>query len=557
MSINERDYKSAKDKFSKSKFDEALKIIENVNEKDYDFYLLRSKIYYEINDFYSSLQDAKKCIEENKKKSKKELEPHQIASKCYLHMFDNDNAEKELKISNEISSSSEENKKIENMIQNKKKEDEENRKKYSQYDAFINYMKVIYNGGIYINKIHVKWESDWMRCILSSDNIKENETLIRVPDDLLITLDGAQNSEIGKYFDEPLKKKLNSPHHCLLTAYLLQEQQKGKDSKWAFYFPFLPSSYSSFPIFYTDDEMKLLEGTQFHKIVTDKKQEIKQDYDWICEKYPGFKQYPYSNFCKFREVVSSRIFGVTMKGKKNDIIAPFADLFNHRRPRTTHWAYEDDQNAFVVSSIEDMGPEMEVFDSYGRKCNARFLLNYGFTIEDNEDDEIKIVLTLDNNDPLYKDKVKVLGSSKKFTLVKNCREEQSLLFFSWIRLMEYKDNIKGVKHNAPINLNNEISMLTKVKEIMEKEISKYKRSLSDEEDLLKKNRNNMNFNEFNCCIMRIGEMRIFQYYIDLCTKCIDLFNKKNKVEIEKALSTKSQMYKEYEGYIKEVKMKLF
>jgi hypothetical protein len=41
MSINERDYKSAKDKFSKSKFDEALKIIENVNEKDYDFYLLR------------------------------------------------------------------------------------------------------------------------------------------------------------------------------------------------------------------------------------------------------------------------------------------------------------------------------------------------------------------------------------------------------------------------------------------------------------------------------------------------------------------------------------
>ena len=67
-------------------------------------------------------------------------------------------------------------------------------------------MKVIYSGGIYINKIHVKWESDWMRCILSSDNIKENETLIRVPDDLLITLDGAQNSEIGKYFDEPLKK---------------------------------------------------------------------------------------------------------------------------------------------------------------------------------------------------------------------------------------------------------------------------------------------------------------------------------------------------------------
>jgi len=417
-------------------------------------------------------------------------------------------------------------------------------------------MQVIYNGGIYINKIHVKWESDWMRCVLSSDNIKENETLIRVPDDLLITLDGAQNSEIGKYFDEPLKKKLNSPHHCILTAYLLQEKQKGEGSKWAFYFPFLPSSYSSFPIFYTDEEMKLLEGTQFYNIVVDKKKEIRQDYDWICEKYPGFKQYPYQEFCKFREVISSRIFGVTMKGKKNDIIAPFADLFNHRRPRTTHWAYEDDQNAFVVSSIEDMGPEMEVFDSYGRKCNARFLLNYGFTIEDNEDDEIKIILNLNNDDPLYKDKVKVLGSSKKFTLVRNCREEQSLLFFSWIRLMEYKDNIKGVKHNVPINLNNELSMLTKIKEIMEEHIKNYKRSLRDEENLLKENRNNMNFNEFNCCIMRIGEMRIFHYYIDLCSKCIELFNK-GKGEIEKVLRSKNPLYKDYEGYIKEVKERLF
>ena len=551
MSINERDYKSAKDKFSKSKFDEALKIIENVKEKDYDFYLLRSKINYEINDFYSSLQDAKKCIEQSKKKNEKEkeLEPHQIASKCYINMFDNDNAEKELKISNEISSSSEENKKIENMIQNKKKEDEENRKKYSQYDAFINYMKVIYNGGIYINKIHVKWESDWMRCILSSDNIKENETLIRVPDDLLITLDGAQNSEIGKYFDEPLKKKLNSPHHCLLTAYLLQEQKKGKDSKWAFYFPFLPSSYSSFPIFYTDDEMKLLEGTQFHKIVTDKKKEIKQDYDWICEKYPGFKQYPYSNFCKFREVVSSRIFGVTMKGKKNDIIAPYADLFNHCRPRTTHWAYEDDQNSFIVSSIENLNCGVEVFDSYGRKCNARFLLNYGFTIENNEDDEVKVTLNLDNNDNNYKDKVKILGNStKKFTLVRNCRNDQSILFFSWIRIMEYTGDVKGISPHSPIMLKNEINMLKKVKQIMNGYLKNYKTSLEKEEKYLMDNR--------NCCIMRIGEMRIFKYFEDLGQKCEELFNK-GKKEIDKVLYNKNKEYEGFEGYIKEIRAKLF
>ena len=554
MSKKEVSFLSANDKFQKSKYEESLKIINTVKTKDYDFYLLRSKIYFSINDFYLSLQDSNQCI----KLQENNIEPYEISCKNYINMFDIESAKILLeKMKTKFPSSSKEIKKIDNLINQKEKENEENCKKFIQYKVFINYMKVIYSYGVYINKINVKWESDWMRCILASDNIKINDTLIRVPDDLLITLDTAQNSEIGKYFDEPLRKKLNSPHHCLLTAYLLQEQKKGNSSKWSFYFPFLPSSYSSFPIFYTEKEMKLLEGTQFYDIVTDKKKEIRQDYDWICEKYSGFNQYPYDEFCKFREVISSRIFGVTMKGKKNDIIAPYADLFNHRRPRGTHWAYEDDLNSFVVSAIENMSPGMEVFDSYGRKCNARFLLNYGFTIEDNEDDEIKIHLSLNNNDKRYKDKVKVLGNSnKKFTLVKNCRDEQSLLFFSWVRIMEYNGDFKGISINSPIMLKNELNMLKKVKEIMQSYLKNYKSTLEDEEKLLKEKRNSMNFNEFNCCIMRIGELRIFRYYIDLCEKCSELFNK-GKGEIEKILNGKNPNFKDYEGYIKEVKGKLF
>ena len=554
MSKKEVSFLSANDKFQKSKYEESLKIINTVKTKDYDFYLLRSKIYFSINDFYLSLQDSNQSI----KLQENNIEPYEISCKNYINMFDIESAKILLeKMKTKFPSSSKEIKKIDNLINQKEKENEENCKKFIQYKVFINYMKVIYSYGVYINKINVKWESDWMRCILASDNIKINDTLIRVPDDLLITLDTAQNSEIGKYFDEPLRKKLNSPHHCLLTAYLLQEQKKGNSSKWSFYFPFLPSSYSSFPIFYTEKEMKLLEGTQFYDIVTDKKKEIRQDYDWICEKYSGFNQYPYDEFCKFREVISSRIFGVTMKGKKNDIIAPYADLFNHRRPRGTHWAYEDDLNSFVVSAIENMSPGMEVFDSYGRKCNARFLLNYGFTIEDNEDDEIKIHLSLNGDDKRYKDKVKVLGNSnKKFTLVKNCRDEQSLLFFSWVRIMEYNGDFKGISINSPIMLKNELNMLKKVKEIMQSYLKNYKSSLEDEEKLLKEKRNSMNFNEFNCCIMRIGELRIFRYYIDLCEKCSELFNK-GKGEIEKILNGKNPNFKDYEGYIKEVKGKLF
>jgi hypothetical protein len=49
----------------------------------------------------------------------------------------------------------------------------------------------------------------------------------------------------------------------------------------------------------------------------------------------------------------------------------------------------------------------QVYDSYGQKCNHRFLLNYGFAIEDNSEpdgfcpNEVPIALSMREDDPLY------------------------------------------------------------------------------------------------------------------------------------------------------------
>lgn len=41
-----------------------------------------------------------------------------------------------------------------------------------------------------------------------------------------------------------------------------------------------------------------------------------------------------------------------------------------------------------------------VFDSYGRKCNSRFLLNYGFIVDNNDANECAIVAHANRADPL-------------------------------------------------------------------------------------------------------------------------------------------------------------
>jgi hypothetical protein len=66
----------------------------------------------------------------------------------------------------------------------------------------------------------------------------------------------------------------------------------------------------------------------------------------------------------------------------------------------------------VLNRLQGIPAGSQVYDSYGQKCNHRFLLNYGFAVEDNREmdgfcpNEVPIQLSVNPNDPLYLAKVK-------------------------------------------------------------------------------------------------------------------------------------------------------
>ena len=311
---------------------------------------------------------------------------------------------------------------------------------------------------------------------------------------------------------------------------------KGLKSKWKYYFDFLPANYNNFPIFYGEKEFNYLKGTQFLELLQKKKKEMKEDYDLLTNAIPGYSKYDYNLFRKMREVISSRVFGVTIKGKKNDIIAPYADMLNHKRPRQTHWNYDDSCNAFVIKGLGTVKKGEEVFDSYGIKCNSRFLLNYGFTVENNEDNEFKIILILNESSPYFKEKMAYLGGknfSKKFSLVLNQSDNKITQFFAFFHFILYnKPNFKDVDATKPISLQNEIVLFTKLKEIMNLYLSKYPTTLDYDVEYFKKNKYNMECNEYNCYVIRIGEKKILNYYLNMANDILQLLNT-NKEDIKK------------------------
>lgn len=48
----------------------------------------------------------------------------------------------------------------------------------------------------------------------------------------------------------------------------------------------------------------------------------------------------------------------------------------------------------MIQSMSEIHPGAEIFDSYGQKCNSRFLLNYGFALANNHHNEV-VPLKLD------------------------------------------------------------------------------------------------------------------------------------------------------------------
>jgi len=63
----------------------------------------------------------------------------------------------------------------------------------------------------------------------------------------------------------------------------------------------------------------------------------------------------------------------------------------------------------VIDALEDIPRGEQIFDSYGKKCNTRFLLNYGFINLNNDSNEFPITFGIQEQDSLYEAKLEIIG----------------------------------------------------------------------------------------------------------------------------------------------------
>ena len=422
------------------------------------------------------------------------------------------------------------------ILQEEYKADNVLSKDHPEIVSFNKLVEWLLKGGAKFDKIKMRYYSEGYRGVHARDRIKKGEQFLYIPKDLIITLEMAKKEPVGLKMAK-IESSLLSPKHSYLSTYVLQEIKK-EDTKWRPYFDILPKDTSSFPIFFTADEKKWLEGSPFLAQVEDKINDMKKDYDLIVTAAPDFTIYTLEEFKQIRMLISSRIFGININGKRTDGLVPLADMLNHKRPQETAWEYRDDLNGFVIESKVNIQRGDQVYDSYGRKCNSRYFLNYGFVVENNEADEVPMEIKMDETDPLYSVKYKLLGncSEKTIRVAEDLNEKNMTHFFSFLRFIHVKGDamtlykLKFEENNSKkkdedneddsfqcsdipfISIENEKAVLNHIKNQCAIQLKKYPTTYEEDIKILDTQKD-LSYNLRNCVIMRSGEKHVMIYYI--------------------------------------------
>ena len=534
------------------------------NNKDNTNYLIKRAICYLAKGYYTlALKDALKTIEIDSAFNK----GYYIASLCYLEMYDIEMAEKY---------SQNNNKRLKALIDKNKKELAQKTKKYKSYPLYIKFLKELYKYNAFFPKLEIHFYSDDYRGVLAKNNILKDEIIMTIPKDCLISLETAFETSYGQKIGEFMYNELNSPKHCLLTSFLLYEE---KNPKYKYYFDLLPHDYSNFPIFYTNKELDCLKGSPFLSQILEKKEDMKSDYNKLCEYLPDYKQFSYLKFCEARVLISSRIFGIAINDNKTDVLAPFADLLNHKRPRQTQWYYDDNLESFVIQATENIKEGSEIFDSYGKKTNARFLLNYGFCLDDNDTSEYLLTVVFNDTYPLFELKKNFFQNEyefvRTFNLNNNFYESQIIELLSFLRFILFDGDINDL-YNAinsseniynedtpltfyyvpPISKELEIKVLKHLHLLCRKALAKYPTTFEQDQNIYK-TKKNITFNMRNILLLLMSEKTVLSYFMYFCEYCLELLKMKTQIDVLPKLYTDYKYNDcQFDFYIQEIILKL-
>jgi hypothetical protein len=192
------------------------------------------------------------------------------------------------------------------------------------------FMKWMRDSGATFGNIRMKYYSPDFRGVHACRAIPDNSVFLSVPLKMIITPQSGRDTALGRKVLQS-GVKVHWDYLVYITIYLLIEMHNPA-STWEPYMALYPRMTNSFPMFYSDYEKSLLQGTPMLEHIATELSQVCEEYDRIVAAVPEFKVFTKDEYIRNKTLVISRIFYVKMNGTTERIMVPLAGTSDRPRP---------------------------------------------------------------------------------------------------------------------------------------------------------------------------------------------------------------------------------
>jgi len=361
--------------------------------------------------------------------------------------------------------------------------------------------------------------------LVATEDIAAEELMLSIPFNLLISPKTAGDGALG-----PALKEIALSSPIVLTLFLVHEKNDPK----SFYQPWLSILPERIPssLFFDEAEMGELEGSMMQSISQQRKAVLTSEYEQVMNAlavnhsalFPA-ETFTLDAYTWATSVVASRSIVVNAGNVTVPIIVPFADLATHNHAMNTSFDFDEDNNFKVVTNTA-INSSSPVELSIGARSNSQLLLSHGFTIDNNDHDQVQLTVKVSEDDPFHSVKTAMLKNQgiKDDTTFIISKLGLSKGLLAAMRLQALRpsefDRYTRAFQGKPVSLRNELEVYRTLVVACQQLLKRYKTSYQQDVELLK---TELTHNVRNAVVLRKGEKETLLMTIDLVARMWDEF----------------------------------
>ncbi|PFH56075.1 hypothetical protein XA68_17116 [Ophiocordyceps unilateralis] len=278
-------------------------------------------------------------------------------------------------------------------------------------------------------------------------SFKEGDCILTIPSACLWKVEGARADPLLG----PVLRSARPPLSVedTLAVYLLfvKSRTSGYEGR-RHHIAAIPQSYSA-SIFFTDDELRVCEGSSLFTLTSQLEQRVQDDYrrlhvrllsqhrDLFPPDHFTMEDYKWALCSVWSRAMDFAVSETTSVR----LVAPLADMLNHSLDAKQCHAYDPKSGDLSILAAKDYQVGDQIFISYGSVPNNRLLRLYGFVLPDNPNDSYDLVLQTSPMAPLYEQKERLwalagLGSTCTISLTPKVPLPNSVLRYLRIQRLD-------------------------------------------------------------------------------------------------------------------------